>query len=83
MSEYNARMREAIDQAAGLLVDERADSETRGTMTKRLAVRAELLGSAIYCAREWAEPDDAERDVDDARPLEDRRRNLSHPDEDA
>jgi len=37
-------------------------------MTRRLAVRAELLGSAIYSAREWAEPDDAERDVDDARP---------------
>jgi hypothetical protein len=83
MSEYRARMREALDQAVALLADERADSEAWRVMTKRLAVRAELLCSAIYCAREWAEPDDAQRDVDDARPLEGRRRILSHPNQDA
>ena len=83
MGEYRARMREVLDQAAALLESDRADSAAWRAMSKRLEVRSELLGSAIYCGREWAEPDDGERDVDDARPLEDRRRNLWHPDEDA
>jgi hypothetical protein len=83
MSEYRARMREALDQAVALLADERADSKAWRVMTKQLAVRAELLGSAIYCAREWAEPDDAQRDVDDARPREHRRRILRQLYEDA
>jgi hypothetical protein len=80
MGEYGARLREALEQAAAMIDDERADSEAWRTMTKRLEVRSELFGSAIYCAREWAEPDDGERDVDDQRTLDHRRRILWHPD---
>jgi hypothetical protein len=83
MGEYQARLREALDQARALLEDERADSEAWRTMTTRLKVRSELLGSAIYCAHEWTEPDDGQRDVDDRRTLDDRRRILWHPDEEA
>jgi hypothetical protein len=76
---YRARMREGLDRARALLKDERADSETWRTMSTRVEIRSELLGSAIYCAREWTEPDDAHRDVDDRRTLDDRRRILWHP----
>jgi hypothetical protein len=82
MAEYRTRLREALEQAAAMIDDQRVDSKAWQTMTKRLEVRSELLGSAIYCAREWAEPDDAGRDVDDRRTLDDRRRILWHPDED-
>jgi hypothetical protein len=83
MSEYRARMRQALQQAAALLADERADSEAWRAISERLHVRSDLLASAIYCAREWSEPDDAQRDVDDARPFEDRGRILWHPRADA
>jgi DNA-binding PadR family transcriptional regulator len=80
---YRERMREALAEAVGLLEDERSDSEAWRAMAKRLEVRAQLLSSAIYCAREWAEPDDAQRDVDDNRTLDDRRRVLWRLEEDA
>jgi hypothetical protein len=82
MDEYCRRLREALEQAAAMIDDERVDSESWLTITKRLKVRSEVFGSAIYCAREWAEPDDGERDAEDQRTLEDRRRILWHPDED-
>ena len=82
MDGYRARLREALAQADALIDDESGDSLTWQTLTTRLKVRSELLGSAIYCAREWPEPDDGTRDAQDSRPLEDRRRILWHPDED-
>jgi hypothetical protein len=82
MGEYRARLREALSQADALIDDEAGDSLAWQTLTKRLKVRSELLGSAIHCAREWAEPDDGTRDAQDSRALEDRRRILWHPDED-
>ena len=80
---YRERVREALRQAAALLNDERTDSEVRRALAERLQVRSELLSSSIYCLREWDEPDDARRDADDSRPLEDRRRSLWHWNEDA
>lgn len=82
MAEYRRRLREALEQAAAMIDDGRVDSEAWLTMTKRLKVRSELFGSAIHCAREWAEPDDGDRDAEDQRTLDDRRRILWHPDED-
>lgn len=82
MRDYRARLGEALAQAGVLIDDESGDSMRWQTLSKRLKVRSELFGSAIHCAREWAEPDDATRDVWDARPLEDRRRILWHPDQD-
>src|ERR1700686_5252244 len=83
MDAYRGCLREALHQAAALIEDEAGDSLAWQKLTKRLAVRSELLGSAIHCAREWAEPADSTRDVQDARPLEERRRILWHPDKDA
>jgi hypothetical protein len=79
---YRERMREALREAVELLEDERSDSEAWRAMAKRLHARAQLLSSAIYCAREWAEPDDAHRDVDDKRTIDDRRRLLWRLEED-
>ena len=83
MAEYRARLRKALEQAATMIDYQRVDSEAWQTMTKRLEVRSGLLGSAIYCAREWAELDDGERDAEDQQTLDDRRRILWRPDEDA
>jgi hypothetical protein len=80
---YRKRMREALREAVELLEDERSDSEAWRAMAKRLHARAQLLSSAIYCAREWAEPDDAQRDVDDKRTIDDRRRLLWRLEQDA
>lgn len=74
--DYRERMRAALQEALELLEDERSGSEAWRAMAKRLHARAQLLSSAIYCAREWAEPDDAYRDVDSNRSAEDRRRLL-------
>ncbi len=76
---YRARVREALEQASTLLDDEHADSLAWVALSKRLQNRAEQLGAAIYCLREWAEPDDARRDADPNRPFDDRRRSLIRP----
>jgi hypothetical protein len=81
MDDYRARLREALAQTDGLIDGKSGDSLAWQTLTKRLKVRSELLGSAIHCAREWPEPDDRKRDAQDSHPLEDRRRILWHPDE--
>ncbi len=80
---YREGVREALRQAAALLNDERTDSEAWRALAERLHVRSELLFSAIRCLREWAEPDHAQGDADNSRPLEDRRRSLWHWNEDA
>jgi DNA-binding MarR family transcriptional regulator len=82
MESYRRRMRQVLREAAQLLEDECSDSEAWRAMAKRLNVRAELLSSAIYCAREWPEPDDSQRDIDDSRTLDDRRRLLRRFEED-
>jgi hypothetical protein len=79
---YRERLREALREAVELLEDERSGSEAWRTMARRLEVRAQLLSSAIYCAREWAEPDDAYRDLEENRTLDDRRRVLWRLEED-
>jgi hypothetical protein len=80
---YRERMREALREAVDLLSDERSDSEAWRATDKRLHARARLLSSAIYCAREWSEPDDAHRDIDDGWTTDDRLRLLWRLEEDA
>jgi hypothetical protein len=83
IEDYRERMREALSEAIELLEEERSDSEAWRAMAKRLHARTQLLCSAIYCAHEWAEPDDAYRDVEENRTLDDRRRLLWRLEEDA
>jgi hypothetical protein len=56
----------ALDEA-GRLVYARsdADSDAWFEMSERLRLAAWRVGSATYCLREWAEPDDAKADTDD------------------
>ncbi len=60
--------RRAVQDAGRLLDAEEADSEAWFALAVRLGEALQYLGSATYCAREWAEPGDAHADVDDDRP---------------
>jgi DNA-binding MarR family transcriptional regulator len=60
--------RRAVQDAGRLLDTEEADSEALFLLAVRLGEALQYLGSATYCAREWAEPDDARADTDDDRP---------------
>ncbi len=60
--------RRAVQDAGRLLDAEEADSEALFLLAVRLKEALQYLGSATYCAREWAEPDDALADIDDDRP---------------
>jgi hypothetical protein len=73
---YRERMREALCQASDLLDDENADSAAWAGTADRLHVSGGELSAAIYCLREWDEPDDARRDVDPQMPFGIRRRLL-------
>lgn len=57
------RVREVLAQAVELLGAELADSQAWAAMADRLHVSAAELSAAIYCSREWAEPDDASFDA--------------------
>ncbi len=60
--------RRVVQDAGRLLDAEEADSEALFLLAVRLGEALQYLGSATYCAREWAEPDDARADADDDRP---------------
>jgi hypothetical protein len=60
--------RQAVQDAGRLLEREEAGSEALFLLAVRLGEALQYLGSATYCAREWAEPDDARADTDDDRP---------------
>jgi hypothetical protein len=60
--------RRAVQDAGRLLDAGEADSETLFLLAVRLKEALQYLGSATYCVREWAEPDDARADTDDDQP---------------
>ncbi len=60
--------RRAMQDAGRLLEAGEADSEALFLLAVRLKEALQYLGSATYCVREWAEPDDARADTDDDRP---------------
>ena len=60
--------RRAVQDAGRLLDAGEADSEALFLLAVRLKEALQYLGSATYCAREWAEPDDARADIDDDQP---------------
>jgi hypothetical protein len=55
-----------LDEAARLLdAEPPADSDAWLEIAERLQRACRRLGSAVYCLREWAEPDDARADIDE------------------
>jgi hypothetical protein len=57
-------LRALLGEATALL-DESATSDLWFDLAERLRLSARRLGSATYCLREWAEPDDAVADLDE------------------
>jgi transcriptional regulator with XRE-family HTH domain len=67
-------VRGALDEATQLLdADPAAVSDAWFELGERLGRDCRSVGSATYCLREWAEPDDARADVDDRRDPADER----------
>jgi len=60
--------RRAVQDAGRLLEAGEADSEALFLLAVRLREALQYLGCATYCAREWAEPDDARADIEDDAP---------------
>jgi hypothetical protein len=65
IGEFRAALQTLLDEAAALLVDDAAPSESWFVRGERLQRACVWMGSATYCLREWSEPDDARADVDD------------------
>ncbi len=62
---FRGDARGALSEATALLeADEAVASDTWFAMSHRLQYTYWRLGSATYCLSEWAEPDDAEADID-------------------
>jgi DNA-binding PadR family transcriptional regulator len=66
IAEFRGDLRGAVDEALRLL---EADHESNSTawyeLSDRLRNACRRLASAIYCLREWPEPDDSHPDIDD------------------
>jgi hypothetical protein len=64
---FRGDLRGTLDEVIALLeADHEADSAVWFDLSERLQRVSWRLGSAIYCLREWQEPDDSAPDVDDA-----------------
>jgi DNA-binding PadR family transcriptional regulator len=62
---FRGDLRGALEEAIGLLeADHEATSTTWFALSKRLHQSGRLFASAIYCLREWPEPDDSQPDTD-------------------
>jgi hypothetical protein len=57
-------LRGALSEASRLI--DSGDSDAWFALGKRINVLAHRLGTAIYCAHEWREPDDAQADIDES-----------------
>jgi hypothetical protein len=67
-------VRKGLDEAMRLLdADPAAMSDAWFELGERLHRDCRRVGSATYCLREWAEPDDAHADVDDRLDRDDER----------
>jgi hypothetical protein len=68
IDEFRGELRRTLTDAQALL-----DSECQATawsdLSRRLRQQCALLGWALYCIHEWAEPDDAQPDTDVSRRL--------------
>jgi hypothetical protein len=61
------KVREALADAMALMDEETGDSEAWVEASRQLKADCWNLGSATYCLREWAEPDDARADQESRR----------------
>jgi hypothetical protein len=62
---FREQVRHAVAEAAGLLDAESTGSDAWFAAAEELYSACRQLGTAVYCLREWQEPDDARADVDD------------------
>ncbi len=63
---YREQLRTLLDETDALLHDGmRVHSDSWLILASELSGPSSLIGAAIYCLKEWAEPDDAHADVDD------------------
>jgi DNA-binding PadR family transcriptional regulator len=63
---FRSDLRGTLDEAIALLeADHESDSNTWFEFSERLRHTSRLVASAIYCLREWSEPDDSQLDIDD------------------
>jgi hypothetical protein len=77
ITEFRDELRDALDEAIVLLeADHDADSAAWYATSDRLHQAGRKLASAIYCLREWPEPDDAKPDKDDPPYKQHGRRNI-------
>jgi hypothetical protein len=69
ISGFRDDLRALLDEGAALLADEATDSEAWVGFGEKVGKACRRIGSATYCLREWAEPDDATADIEDSRRL--------------
>jgi hypothetical protein len=65
---FHTALRDAVEAATGMLdapVTAGPSSDEWFEIAERLRREGWRVGSATYCLREWAEPDDAHPDIDD------------------
>jgi hypothetical protein len=62
---FREALRTSMAEVGALLDAEQAPSDAWFEFGKRLSAECKRLGSATYCLFEWAEPDDAQADVDE------------------
>jgi hypothetical protein len=63
IGEFGEELRLTLKEAQGLLASE-GHAQAWSQMSVRLRQQSALLGWALYCQYEWAEPDDAQPDID-------------------
>jgi DNA-binding PadR family transcriptional regulator len=76
---FRSDLRGALDEATSLLeADAEADSATWFEFSERLHQAGRRFASAIYCLREWPEPDDSMRNSDEDAPYGQRARRQTY-----
>jgi hypothetical protein len=74
---FRGELRGALDEAIALLeADHEADSAAWFEASERFYQAGRLFASAIYCLREWAEPDESRADMDEPPRPQRRRRDF-------
>lgn len=75
----SGRLREQLRSSVGeaaVLLDGCGDSDAYFRLRHRIGPQLEQLGAAVYCLREWPEPDDAVADIDHGSEYSQHRRNV-------
>jgi hypothetical protein len=62
-------LRTLLDEGTALLADEAIGSDAWFIFGEKVGKACKRIGSATYCLREWAEPNDESADIEDSRRL--------------